>query len=196
MKIKSAEYILSVAALNQLPDTGLPEIAFSGRSNVGKSSLANKILNRRKLFKTSSTPGKTRLLNYFLINEEFYFVDLPGYGYAKVSKSMRESWARLIESYLERRETLHLVVQLVDMRIPPQKSDMQMTEYLRYYDIPFCLVATKTDKVKRRDLNKNIAAIKKSFGVEGVIPFSAVTGLGADRLWSAITHILQIENPC
>ncbi len=192
MKITSAEYLISAAGLSQLPTTGLPEIAFSGRSNVGKSSLANKILNRRSLFKTSVTPGKTRLLNYFLINNAFYFVDLPGYGYAKVSQAERDGWRQLIEDYLEKRDTLHLVVQLLDARLEPQKPDIQMVEYLRYYEIPFTLVATKTDKLKNKD-RKNLKILRETFQVQQLIEFSAITGQGTDKIWSAITHILQME---
>ncbi len=193
MNIKSAEFITSCAKMHQLPDTGLPEIAFSGRSNVGKSSLANRLINRKNLVKTSSKPGKTRLLNYFLINELFYFVDLPGYGYAKVSKSERENWRQLIESYLEEREMLHLVVQLVDARLTPQKPDLLMVDYLRYFEIPFTLVATKYDKLKQKERAKNIKKLKEAFEVESIIPFSAMTGLGMDSVWGAIQHILQLE---
>lgn len=193
MIIKSAEFVISAAEAHQFPDTGLPEIAFSGRSNVGKSSLANRILNRKKLFKTSSTPGKTRLINFFLINELFYFVDLPGYGYAKVPTHMRDAWKRLIEIYLEQRPTLHLIVQLVDARIPPQKLDLQMVEYMRYFEIPFTLVATKIDKLRPNEKGKNLARLRQAFEVESIIPFSAVTGQGMDDIWSAIAHILQLD---
>lgn len=191
--IHSADFVVSAAHLGQLPTTGLPEIAFSGRSNVGKSSLANRILNRKNLVKTSSTPGKTRLLNYFLINELFYFVDLPGYGYAKVSKKERESWQRLIEQYLEQRETLHLVVQLIDARLAPQESDRMMVDYLRYFEIPFTLVATKVDKLKQKDRSKNLKRFKEAFDVDSLIQFSAVNGQGAHEIWEVLGHILQID---
>ena len=166
MKIHSAEFILSAASTWQFPVPSLPEIAFAGRSNVGKSTLINSLLNRKKLVKTSSTPGKTQLINFFKINDEFYFVDLPGYGFAKVPESVSKQWQRLIEAYLQERETLRNVVLIVDSRHKPTAQDRQLKEWLDYYQRPVLIVASKIDKLKRGQIQKQLKQIKQNLSLD------------------------------
>ncbi len=172
-------------------DDGLPEIAFLGRSNVGKSSLLNSLLLRKGLARTSNTPGRTQSLNFFLINESFYFVDLPGYGFAKVSKSMRADWGKMAEDYLSKRENLVLSIQLIDSRFPPKPPDLMLYEWLKHNDREFVVVATKTDKLSARDLAANLKAIRTEMSGSEVIPYSSVKGKGRDELWSRITSALK-----
>ena len=160
MKIKTAEFLISSADYKGCPDTKLPEFAFIGRSNVGKSSLINMLMGNKSLAKTSGTPGKTQLINHFIVNEKWYLVDLPGYGYAKVSKNQRDKWQKLISNYLIQRTALTLVFVLLDSRLEPQKIDLEFMEWLGLSGIPFCIVFTKTDKLKARDLEPNIEAYK------------------------------------
>ncbi|HHX75131.1 MAG TPA: YihA family ribosome biogenesis GTP-binding protein [Firmicutes bacterium] len=193
MKIVAAEFVTSAAGPAQYPAGGLPEIALVGRSNVGKSSLLNSLVNRRRLAQTSGTPGKTRLVNFFLINSEFYLVDLPGYGYARVSHGLKKSWAETIETYLQTRETLRLVVQLVDVRHPPTADDLMMYQWLVHYSLPAVIVATKADKISRGAYGKQLAQIRRelNLGPEGpVILYSSHTGQGRDRLWQIIRQYL------
>jgi GTP-binding protein len=182
MRITSAEFVLGAVSLRQLPKNGMKEVAFLGRSNVGKSSLINKLCARKSLARSSSEPGKTRELNYYLINKEFYFVDLPGYGYAKVPEQIRSSWGKLIEQYLKTRTQLSLVVQLVDARHDPTELDMMMVGWLDYYDIPFLVAMTKADKLPVSKMPKYLAVAKENFGryarCRDVIPFSAISGMG------------------
>lgn len=182
MLIKSAEFILSVAGPKQYPTDKLPEIALVGRSNVGKSSLINCLINRKGLAKTSSTPGKTRLLNFYLINKEFYFVDLPGYGYAKVKANIKESWGRLIEDYLAKRENLAGVLQLVDIRHKPTKDDIMMQEWLQYHELPTLVVATKLDKITRPNWKKHLQETKTALQTEDIILFSSQTRQGKEEV--------------
>src|SRR5665647_847719 len=147
LQIKRAEYSGTFVDIGQLPEGDLPEIALVGRSNVGKSSLINKLVNRKKLAKSSSTPGKTRTINYYLINEQWYLVDLPGYGFAKVSKAEREKWGRMIENYLQNRSQVQGVIQLLDIRHAPNENDILMKNWLQHCDIPILMIATKADKV-------------------------------------------------
>ncbi|HPF21617.1 MAG TPA: ribosome biogenesis GTP-binding protein YihA/YsxC [Syntrophomonas sp.] len=191
--IKKAEFVSSFVDIKSLPEDNLPEIALAGRSNVGKSSLINKIVNRKNLAKSSSTPGKTRTLNYYLINSAFYMVDLPGYGYARVSKQERDKWGKLIEKYLSSRPQLRGVIQLLDIRHPPTENDVAMQQYLEHYQVPILLIATKTDKVSRNEKNKNLAVIKKTMQLESdqlLITFSAETGEGVDEVKTALEEIL------
>jgi GTP-binding protein len=182
MKITSAEFILGAANLRQLPKDSMREVAFLGRSNVGKSSLINKLCSRKSLARSSSEPGKTRELNYYLINKEFYFVDLPGYGYAKLPEQIRSSWGKLIEQYLKSRDQLSLVVQLVDARHEPTELDMMMVGWLDYYAKPFLVTLTKADKLPASKMPRYLQAAKELFGrfsnCRDVIPFSAITGIG------------------
>ena len=170
----------------------LPNVIFIGRSNVGKSSLINMLCNQKKLAKASSTPGRTRLINYFLINNKFYFVDLPGYGYAQASKTETYGWQSLIEPYLMQNDKLKLVCMLVDSRINPTEQDKQMFEYLAYYQLPFIIIATKSDKLSKAQLNKAKANIANTFGVgiENIYPVSNETRDGKDRVLTAISQYL------
>jgi GTP-binding protein len=199
LKIKQSEFIISAVGPSQYPADGLPEIALAGRSNVGKSSLINKMLLRRNLARTSQQPGKTQTLNYYKINEDLYFVDFPGYGYAKVSKTQRASWGKMIELYLKDREPLRLVVQLVDLRHPPSVEDQNMYAWLSHYEIPMCVVATKTDKVSRSQWPKHSKIVRQTLGMPGHVPlilFSSETGQGRDELWSLIMQSAEIPlNP-
>lgn len=194
MNVRSAEFLTSVGFIEQLPTDGRSEIVFAGRSNVGKSSLLNRLLNRKKLVKTSRTPGKTRTLNFFTINEAFYLVDLPGYGYAKRSQSEREQWGQLIESYVIDREPLKGFVQLIDVRHVPTDDDLNMIEWLTHSGKPFVIVGTKADKLSNNKLQSSLAAIKRVLAWKGdfpVLPFSAVTGRGKDELWRWIEETLN-----
>lgn len=150
MIIKKAQFVTSVADIKQTPESSLPIVAFVGRSNVGKSSLINAITNTKNLAKTSSMPGRTRLVNYFLINDAIHFVDLPGYGYAQAGKEHKERWANLLESYLRSNQNIKLILLLVDIRHTPTEQDKQMMRYLFHYNMPFKIVATKADKVPKK----------------------------------------------
>ncbi|HZK86962.1 MAG TPA: ribosome biogenesis GTP-binding protein YihA/YsxC [Syntrophomonas sp.] len=196
--IKKAEFVSSYVDIISLPVDNLPEIAMVGRSNVGKSSLINKVVNRKNLAKSSSTPGKTRTINYYILNSEWYMVDLPGYGFARVSKAEREKWGRMIEKYLSNRGQLRGVVQLLDIRHPPTENDIKMKQWLEHYEIPILLVATKTDKVSRNEKNKNIAVIKKTLNLSPdqlPIAFSAESGEGLAEVKEALEEILKNPEP-
>ncbi|WP_102401081.1 ribosome biogenesis GTP-binding protein YihA/YsxC [Haloimpatiens massiliensis] len=189
MEIKKAEFIISAVKKDQYPKDNLPEVAFVGRSNAGKSSLINTLTNRKKLAKTSSTPGKTRLVNFFLINEDLYFVDLPGYGYAKVSKKEKESWVKVIETYLIDREPLGKVVLLVDCRHKPTGDDIMMYNWIRHYNYKPIVVATKADKISNNELFKNLKVIRETLGMtkeEQIIKFSSLKKVGVQELIKAI----------
>lgn len=194
MKIKTVEFIISAAKVNQSPNDNLPHIAFAGRSNVGKSSLLNSLFNRKKMALVSSTPGKTRLLNFFLVNEKIYFVDLPGYGYAKVPKQMKDDWGRLIENYMLNVENLKCVVVLTDIRHEVQKADKQLIEWLALNNIPFIVVGTKSDKLTKNKLNGQLARNRNTLAeskVENILPFSAVTKVGKSELLNEIDKYLK-----
>lgn len=185
MIIKKAEFITSAARPQQYPPAGVREIAFAGRSNVGKSSLINLIVGRKALAKVSSSPGKTRTINFFNINDEFRIVDLPGYGFAKVSKAEQESWGKMMETYLSKREDLAGVILLVDSRHEPTAQDVQMYEWLQYYGLSGAVAATKTDKISRNELNRNISVIRKKLAMDPedvVIPVSSLKRTGVDEL--------------
>lgn len=194
MKIKQADIVMSAVSKAQYPTTQLPEIALAGRSNVGKSSFINTLLERKNLARTSSKPGKTQTLNFYLINEAFYFVDVPGYGYAKVSKKERAKWGRMIDEYLMEREELRAVVSLVDFRHEPSKEDCQMYQFLKYYQIPVIVVATKADKIPRGKWNKHESMIKKALQFEkedDFIIFSSVTKEGKNAAWASLQAYLE-----
>ena len=194
MKIKTVEFIISAAKVNQSPNDNLPHIAFAGRSNVGKSSLLNSLFNRKKMALVSSTPGKTRLLNFFLVNEKIYFVDLPGYGYAKVPKQMKDDWGRLIENYMLNVENLKCVVVLTDIRHEVQKADKQLIDWLALNDIPFIVVGTKSDKLTKNKLNGQLARNRNTLAeskVENILPFSAITKVGKAELLNEIDKYLK-----
>ncbi|MED3571420.1 ribosome biogenesis GTP-binding protein YihA/YsxC [Cytobacillus praedii] len=189
MKVNSAEIIISAVKPEQYPVEDLPEFALAGRSNVGKSSFINKMLNRKNLARTSSKPGKTQTLNFYLINEIMHFVDVPGYGYAKVSKKEREAWGKMIETYLKDREQLKAVVQIVDLRHPPSKDDVMMYNFLKHYDIPCIIIATKADKIPKAKWQKHLKVAKETLELDPndhIILFSSETGQGKDQAWSLL----------
>jgi len=195
MKIISAEFVNSVTDLSQLPAPHLPEIVFIGRSNVGKSSLINKLCNKSKLAKTSSIPGRTRLLNYYLINEDFYFVDLPGYGYAKVPEQIKTGWRRLVESYISTRKNIKLVFELMDSRHDPTYLDQLMINWLEYYELEYSIVLTKSDKISANKMERQIYRTSKIVRNDELckdyIPFSAITGEGRSTVMKLIEENLK-----
>ena len=191
MKVNThnADILLSATNKNHYPQDDIPEVALAGRSNVGKSSFINTMLNRKNLARTSGKPGKTQLLNFFNIDDKLRFVDVPGYGYARVSKKEREKWGKMIEEYLTTRDNLRAVVSLVDLRHEPSSDDVQMYEFLKYYEIPVILVATKADKIPRGKWNKHESMIKKKLDFDKTdtfIIFSSVNKTGVEEAWNAI----------
>jgi GTP-binding protein len=192
MIIKSAEFVKSAVKPDQYPAAVLPEIAFSGRSNVGKSSLINALVNRKRLVKTSATPGRTQLINFFLINKTFSFVDLPGFGYAKVPVSVRKKWGPMIETYLSTRKTLKGVVLIMDIRRIPGIQELNFIEWLYYYNIPGMLILTKADKLSRAKQLKQHIAIAQALSVDkdDMILFSAKSRLGKDAVWDGIEALI------
>lgn len=175
----------------QYPESGLPEVAFAGKSNVGKSSLINSMINRKALARTSQNPGKTRTINFYNVENQLYFVDLPGYGYARASKSEVEKWGKMIEDYLLKRIELKTIILLIDIRHEPGENDLMMYEWLKHYGHKIIIVATKSDKLKRSQLNKHKAMLIKAFnlGKEDIIlPFSSETKSGKDELWAVIEN--------
>ena len=196
MKVTNAEFRISAVGPNQYPTDQKVEIALSGRSNVGKSSFINRLIQRKSLARTSSKPGKTQTLNFYHINDLFYFVDVPGYGYAKVSKKEREKWGEMIEEYITTRENLELVLILVDFRHEPSTEDVQMREFLEYYEIPYRIIMTKCDKIPRGKWNKHVSQIRKAFGKppeELFLTFSSETGEGVEKAWEWIESIVLDE---
>ena len=194
MKIDTAEFLISANRRDQFPRDQLPEIAFVGRSNVGKSSLMNRLLRRKGLARTSSSPGRTRAVNYFLINRRFYFVDLPGYGFARASKSERQRWAELMNEYFQEAPPSRLLVQLVDGKVGATALDRQASEYFRSLGLEPLVVATKIDKVPRSKRARGLAGIRRSLELaEGVAPIaaSAVSGDGVKQVWTEIAALLE-----
>lgn len=194
MIIKTATFVVSNTKVSALPLPNMPEYAFIGRSNVGKSSLINMLVNQQGLAKTSQRPGKTQLINHFLINEKWYIVDLPGYGYAKVSKSSREKWEKFIRNYLTKRESLQCVFVLIDSRLEPQKIDLEFCSWLGECQIPFALVYTKADKQSAPKTDQNVAKFNKALlgWFEEVPPFfvtSAEKGQGKDQILQFIHEV-------
>ena len=193
MIIKSAEFVKSAVKPSQYPSAVLPEIAFTGRSNVGKSSLINTLLNRKRLVKTSSTPGRTQLINFFNINNAFSFVDLPGFGYARVPESIKRTWGPMIETYLSTRKTLKGVVLIMDIRRTPGTQELVFIEWLRYYTIPIILILTKTDKLSKSKQMSQHITITKILGIDrnDLILFSAKSRMGKDATWAAIKKLID-----
>lgn len=194
IKIKKSELETVAVKPSQYPPAGLPEIAFAGRSNVGKSSLLNLLTGRKALARVSGSPGKTRTINFYKVNDAFRIVDLPGYGYAKISKSVSENWGEMMEAYLSNREGLKKVIQLVDVRHAPSAQDVQMYEYLKYYGLDGIVVATKADKVSRNELQKCISVIRKTLDLspeDKVIPISSLKRTGHDILLGEIEKLLE-----
>jgi GTP-binding protein len=186
MKITSAEFIKSAFAEEHWPPEGVPEIAFLGRSNVGKSSLINSLLNVRGLARTSRTPGRTQALNFFLINNRFRFVDLPGYGFARVPRNVRASWGEMATNYLAKRLGLVLSIQIVDSRHEPTTLDLQLNEWLIANAKPRVVIATKSDKLSQNELRKSLERVRRVMDAERVIAYSATTGRGRDEIWRII----------
>lgn len=194
MIIKKAELETVAVKRSQYPEDNVPEIAFAGRSNVGKSSLLNLLTNRKSLARVSGAPGKTRTINFYRINDEFRIVDLPGYGYAKISKSISENWGDMMEEYFQNRQGLKKVVQLVDIRHAPSAQDVQMYEYLRHYGLDGLVVATKADKVSRNEMQKCMRTIRQTLKLgpdDLVIPVSALKRQGHDNLLAEIEKLLE-----
>ena len=189
MKIRSSEIVVSAIRKEQYPAEGLPEIALVGRSNVGKSSATNALLNRRNFARTSQTPGKTRTINFYKINNEFYFVDLPGYGYAKVSKSEKDKWGVIMERYLQDRQELCAIFLLVDIRHEPTNDDVMMYEWIKHFGYNCVVIATKADKISRGQYQKHISIIRKKLQLEQdekVIPLSSSKKTGVEDVWNEI----------
>ena len=196
MNVNNAELVISAVRKNQYPNMVLPEIALAGRSNVGKSSLINRLVNRKKLARTSSSPGKTATINFYNIENQLFFVDLPGYGYAKVSWNERQKWADMINEYLEYGTCLRAIFQLVDARHDPTKDDITMFDWIKESGLEYMVIATKTDKLGKTVIEKNRCNIAQKLGIsaEKVIMFSAETGLGKDDVWRYIENtILEKE---
>jgi GTP-binding protein len=192
MIVKSAEFITSAAKPDQYPPPGTPEIAFAGRSNVGKSTLINSLVNRQRLVKTSNTPGRTQLINFFAVNAAFHFVDLPGYGYARVPAAIQRQWGPMIEAYLSTRRDLKGLILLVDIRRTPAREEHDLIHWLNHHHLPFRVVATKADKLSRNQRVRPLRDLAAALGLatEDLIPFSAKTRLGRDLVWQAVTELL------
>ena len=193
MKILSAEFVTSAVKPDQYPELRLPEIGFAGRSNVGKSSLINVLVNRKRLVKTSSTPGRTQLVNFFDINDEFTFVDLPGYGYAKAPARVVREWGPMVERYLAERRSLKGAMLLIDIRRSPRVEEFNLIEWFRAHGIPFRVVLTKADKFSNNKRQGNVARIAKELGVKSseLIQFSALSRSGREDVWQAITDLVD-----
>ncbi|MGY0837362.1 ribosome biogenesis GTP-binding protein YihA/YsxC [Aerococcus urinaeequi] len=196
MDVHNVEFLISAVRPEQYPASTIPEIALAGRSNVGKSSFINTMINRKKLARTSSKPGKTQQLNYYQIEDLFYFVDVPGYGYARVSKTEKAKWGEMLETYFTTRENLVLALLVVDFRHKPTKDDIQMKEFMDYHGVPYFVIATKSDKIKKSQWNKHLSDIYKTLGLESIdqiLPFSAGTKNGRDEAWEIIQAVLDGE---
>jgi GTP-binding protein len=191
MRIVSSEFVKSATDPLHYPEGDFPDVAFAGRSNVGKSSLINSMLNRKNLARISNTPGRTQLINFFKVNDKFFFVDLPGYGFAKVPEEIKRKWGPMVETYLKERDSLKLVIIILDVRRDPSQEDMSLVDWLRFYNIPHLFVLTKADKVSYSQAKNRQIAIKKNlhFAYDAIL-FSARTGQGKDSVWRAITDAL------
>lgn len=196
MVIKQAELEAVCGITSKLPENAYPEVAFAGKSNVGKSSLINSLVNRKALARTSSQPGKTQTINFYNINKEIYLVDLPGYGYAKASEKEREAWGQMIERYLNTSEKLRAVFLLVDIRHAPSANDKQMFEWMAYVGYDPIVIATKLDKIKRSQIDKQIKLIRQGLGADKdtiIVPFSAETKQGRDIIWDFMDQVIENE---
>lgn len=196
MKVHNVELVISAVRPAQYPEDGLPEFALAGRSNVGKSSFINKMIGRKSMARISSKPGKTQTLNFYKIEDQLFFVDVPGYGYAKVSKSSREAWSKMIEEYITSRDLLKAVVQIVDLRHPPSDDDCMMYDFLKYYNIPCIVIATKADKIPKGKWEKHKKMVRDELDMEAhdtMIVFSSETGLGFDAAWKEIERRMTLE---
>lgn len=196
MVIKNVELETVCGVTSMLPDNKLPEVAFAGKSNVGKSSLINALMMRKSLARTSAQPGKTQTINFYNINKEIYLVDLPGYGYAKASEKEREAWGQMIERYLNTSEKLRAVFLLVDIRHAPSANDKQMFEWMAYVGYDPIVIATKLDKIKRSQIDKQIKIIRQGLGADKetiIVPFSAETKQGRDIIWDFMDQVIENE---
>ncbi|MDE7310081.1 MAG: ribosome biogenesis GTP-binding protein YihA/YsxC [Eubacterium sp.] len=198
MKIRNVELETVCGITSKIPDNALAEIAFAGKSNVGKSSLINALMNRKALARTSSQPGKTQTINFYNINDAMYLVDLPGYGFAKAPQSERVKWGKMIENYLHKSRQLKAVFLLVDIRHKPSANDKTMYEWIVYQGFRPIIIATKLDKLKRSQVQKSIQEVREGLGLKGedlLIPFSAVTKQGRDEIWQAMDALVGWEEP-
>ncbi|MBZ8173938.1 ribosome biogenesis GTP-binding protein YihA/YsxC [Staphylococcus delphini] len=188
------DILISAVKPEQYPELDLPEVALSGRSNVGKSTFINSMIGRKNMARTSQQPGKTQTLNFFNIDNQLIFVDVPGYGYAKVSKKQREAFGKMIETYITTREALKLVIQLVDLRHPPTEDDVLMYDFLKYYDIPTLIIATKEDKIPKGKVQKHIKIIKEKLELEPgdqIISYSSIEKKKQAQIWAAISAFIE-----
>jgi GTP-binding protein len=194
MIIKKVEFMISAVEPAQYPNNGWPEIALAGRSNVGKSSLINTLVNRKSIARVGNTPGKTRIINFYNVNDELMLVDLPGYGYAKVSKEEKKSWGQLAETYLTKRGSIKMIMLLVDIRHEPTEDDILMLQYIRGSGRDIAVIATKADKLTKTEYKKQIAMIRNVLDIEEdvpVIPFSSLKRTGIEEVWSTIETIME-----
>ncbi|RWZ59913.1 YihA family ribosome biogenesis GTP-binding protein [Halobacillus fulvus] len=195
MKVNSADIVISAASKKQYPKEPIPEIALAGRSNVGKSSFINRMIQRKNLARTSSKPGKTQTLNFYIINDRFHFVDVPGYGYAKVSKKERAKWGRMMEEYFTEREQLRATALIIDVRHKPTEDDVLMYDFLKHFGLPVMVIATKLDKIKKGQRSKQLKMIREVLEIEDeddLIPFSSETGEGKDVAWRTMLRHLNL----
>ncbi|WKA52422.1 ribosome biogenesis GTP-binding protein YihA/YsxC [Planococcus liqunii] len=189
MIVNNVELVISAVRPDQYPEDGLPEFALAGRSNVGKSSFINKMIGRKSMARISSKPGKTQTLNFYKIEEKLFYVDVPGYGYAKVSKSEREAWGKMIERYITGREELRAVIQIVDLRHAPSRDDIAMYDFMKHFDIPCIIIATKADKIPKGKWEKHKKVVRQTLEMDKndpLIVFSSETGLGKEAAWAEI----------
>ena len=196
MVIKDATLETVCGITSKLPENTLPEVAFAGKSNVGKSSLINALMNRKSLARTSGQPGKTQTINFYNINQEIYLVDLPGYGFAKVSQKEREQWGGMIERYLNTSEMLRAVFLLVDIRHKPTENDRQMFEWMNYVGFSPVVIATKLDKIKRSQVEKQLKLVREGLGADAdtiIVPFSAQTKQGRETIWDFMDQVIENE---
>ncbi len=194
MKVTSSDIVISAVKPEQYPSSPIPEFALAGRSNVGKSSFINKMINRKNLARTSSKPGKTQTLNFYIINDALHFVDVPGYGYAKVAKTERAAWARMIETYFKNREQLRAAIQIVDLRHPPTKDDISMYEFLKHHELPVIVIATKADKIPKGKWQKHLKVTRETLGLskeDELLHFSSETGEGKDQVWGVLKKYME-----
>ena len=189
-----ADFVISAVSENDFPREEIPEVVFAGRSNVGKSSLINRLTGNSKLARTSTTPGKTQSINFYRLNRSFFFVDLPGYGYAKAGKAAVQHWKRLVDQYFQKRATIVLTVQLIDARMPPTELDVQLAGWLEKMDVPRMLVATKSDKLSNNQQREQLRVISNSFGGQPVVMSSAKTGTGCKDIWKRVLQVTAVES--
>ena len=193
MKVTSSDIVISAVKPEQYPKAPMPEFALAGRSNVGKSSFINKMINRKNLARTSSKPGKTQTLNFFIINNMLHFVDVPGYGYAKAPKTERDSWGKMIETYLSTREQLKAVIMIVDLRHAPSKDDVAMYDYFKHHELPCVVIATKSDKIPKGKWQKHLKVVRETLQMDKcdeLLLFSSETGQGKDQAWGVIKKFM------